>query len=55
METVPSIAKIIKNVPVLGQFVENIECANYAIKCLRSNLERLVSEKSHYKEKGKLT
>jgi hypothetical protein len=48
-------ANIIKNVPVWGQYVEKNECANHATKCLRSNLERLVSEKPNYKGKGKLT
>lgn len=35
--------------------MEKLECANYSCKCLRSNLEKLLSEKPHYKGKGKRT
>jgi hypothetical protein len=48
-------ATIIKNIPIWGPHVQKIECANHATKCLRSNLEKLVSEKTHYKGKGRLT
>jgi hypothetical protein len=42
-------------VPVWGTSIENLECANHICKCLRSNLEKLVIGKPHYKGKGKLT
>ena len=48
-------ASIVKNVPVWGAHVEKLECANHALKCLRTNLEKLVTEKTHYKGKGGLT
>jgi len=48
-------SNIIKFVPVWGPYVQKIECANHATKCLRGNLEKLVSDKPHYKGKGGLT
>jgi len=48
-------SNISKFVPVWGPYVQKIECANHATKCLRSNLEKLVSDKPHYKGKGGLT
>jgi hypothetical protein len=44
-----------EQVPIWGSRVSKIECANHACKCLRSSLERLVSDKPEYKGKGKLT
>ncbi|XP_060577969.1 uncharacterized protein LOC132735083 [Ruditapes philippinarum] len=44
-----------EKVPVWGTSIEKLECANHTCKCLRSNLEKLVIEKPHYKGKGKLT
>jgi hypothetical protein len=38
-----------------GPYVQKIECANYACKCLRTYLEQLVVDKPHYKGKGSLT
>ena len=46
---------IMENVPVWGKHVKKLECANHACKCLRNNLEQLVSDKPAYKGKGKLT
>lgn len=48
-------ARIRQHVPVWGQRVEKIECANHACKCLRSHLEQLVMDKPSYKGKNKLT
>ena len=42
-------SRIYNNLPVWGHAVVKVECANHATKCLRSNLERLVSDKPHYK------
>ena len=44
-----------EKVPVWGKSISKLECANHACKCVRSNLEKLVLEKPHYKGKGKLT
>ena len=38
-----------------GHVIRKVECANHAIKCYRGALERLVTEKPHYKGRGKLT
>ena len=40
---------------IWGRRIQKLECANHTVKCLRSNLEKLVAEKPHYKGKGKLT
>ena len=48
-------SNIVKNVPVWGPYVSKIECANHATKCLRSNIEKLLTDKPHYKGKGQLT
>ncbi|VDI63991.1 Hypothetical predicted protein [Mytilus galloprovincialis] len=47
-------AQIMDRVPVWGKHVKKLECANHITKCLRSNLEKLVTEKPSYKGKGKL-
>ena len=44
-----------ESVQVWGQHVKKLECANHACKCLRSNLEQLVSDKPAYKGKAKIT
>lgn len=46
---------LITGVPMWGHAIQKVECANHAIKCYRSSLEKLVEEKPHYKGKGKLT
>ncbi|XP_053403226.1 uncharacterized protein LOC128558323 [Mercenaria mercenaria] len=48
-------AKLQENVPVWGRNIVKLECANHTCKCLRSNLEKLVTEKPQHKGKGKLT
>lgn len=48
-------AKIMQEVPIWGQHVKKLECANHACKCLRGHLENLVEEKPNFKGKGKLT
>ena len=48
-------ARIQCDVPVWGRDVTKLECANHAVKCLRSSLEKLVEQKPHYKGKGKMT
>ncbi|VDI10392.1 Hypothetical predicted protein [Mytilus galloprovincialis] len=47
-------AQIMDRVPVWGKHVKKLECANHITKCLRSNLEKLVTENPSYKGKGKL-
>jgi hypothetical protein len=42
-------SRIFKYLPVWGKAVVKVECANHCTKCLRSNLERLVADKPHYK------
>lgn len=44
-----------EKVPVWGVAIEKLECANHTCKCIRSNLEKLVTEKPEYKGKGKLS
>ena len=46
---------LINEVPIWGHDIKKIGCANHATKCYRSSLEKLVSEKTHYKGKGGLT
>jgi hypothetical protein len=48
-------SSIIQNVAGWGPYVQKIECANHACKCLRTHLEQLVVDKPHYKGKGGLT
>ena len=45
---------LISNLPC-GYVIEKVECANHAIKCFRTQLEKLVQNNSSYKGKGKLT
>ena len=33
-------ASVVRNVPHWGAHVQKLECANYAIKCLKVNLEK---------------
>jgi len=47
-------SNIIKFVTVCGPYVQKIECAKHATRCLRSNLEKFVSDKPLYKGKGGL-
>ena len=46
---------LIAEVPGYGHSIRKLECANHAVKCYRSALEKLVQEKPQYKGKGKLT
>ncbi len=46
---------LVQNVPVWGQAIKKLECANHACKCYRGALERLVQENSSYKGSGGLT
>jgi hypothetical protein len=46
---------LLNNVPVWGQDIKKIECANHACKCYRGSLEKLVSANPSYKGKGGLT
>lgn len=46
---------LISSVPVWGRSIRKIECANHAVKCYRSSLEKLVHDKPKYKGKRKLT
>jgi hypothetical protein len=48
-------ATIQQQVPIWGTAVQKLECANHAVKCLRSSLEKLVVEKPQYKGKNLLT
>jgi len=48
-------ARIQQQVPVWGRHVTKMECANHACKCLRTNLEKLVENKPHFKGRGNLT
>jgi len=48
-------SKLIQNVPIWGNKIKKLECANHTCKCIRSNLEKLVTEKPHLKGKGKLS
>ena len=45
---------LISSVP-WGYAIEKLECANHAVKCYRTALERLVQDKPSYRGKGKLT
>ena len=38
-----------------GNDIKKLECANHAVKCFRTCMEKLVTEKSTYKGRGKLT
>ena len=46
---------LINSVPGWGRAIRKLECANHAVKCYRSSLEKLIQEKPKYKGKGKLT
>ncbi len=46
---------LVQNVPVWGQAIKKLECANHTCKCYRGALERLVQENSSYKGSGGLT
>ena len=48
-------AQLISGVSGWGYAIQKQECANHAVKCFRSSLEKLVKEKPQYKGKGKLT
>ena len=43
------------NVPGWGMKVSKVECANHAVNCYRSRLEKIVQDFPKYKGKGKLT
>ena len=42
-------------VPVWGNMVTKVECANHAMKCYRNRLEKIVQDFPRYKGKGGLT
>lgn len=46
---------LLENVPVWGQDIKKMECANHACKCYRSSLEKLAADNHVYKGKGGLT
>ena len=48
-------ANLVTQVPSYGHAIRKIECANHAVKCYRGALEKLVTEKPHYKGSGKIT
>ena len=48
-------AQLISGVKGWGYAIQKQECANHAVKCFRSSLEKLVKDKPQYKGRGKLT
>ena len=46
---------LLQSIPVWGQSIRKLECANHACKCYRGALERIVQENPSYKGKGGLT
>ena len=48
-------AQLISGVSGWGYAIQKQECANHAVKCFRSSLEKLVKDKPQYKGRGKLT
>ena len=48
-------ASLVTQVPGWGHTIRKVECANHAVKCYRGALEKLVTEKPHYKGRDKLT
>ena len=42
-------------VPVWGNMVTKVECANHAMKCYRNRLEKIVQDFPRYKGNGGLT
>ena len=42
-------------VPSYGRLVQKLECANHAVKCYRSSLEKLAKENSQFKGRNGLT
>ena len=48
-------AQLISGVKGWGYAIQKQECANHAVKCIRSSLEKLAKEKPQYKGRGKLT
>lgn len=48
-------AQLISGINGWGYAIQKQECANHAVKCFRSSLEKLVKDKPQYKGKGKLT
>jgi len=49
------LAHLREDVKVWGRDIEKQECANHAVKCFRTSLEKLAKEKPQYKGRGKLT
>ena len=47
-------AQLIAGVSGWGYAIQKQECANHAVKCFRSSLEKLVKDKPQYKGRGKL-
>ena len=45
---------LVQNVPVWGQAIKKLECANHACKCYHGALKRLVQENLSYKGSGGL-
>lgn len=46
-------AQLISGVSGWGYAIQEQECANHAVKCFRSSLEKLVKDKPQYKGRGK--
>ena len=42
-------------VPSYGRLVQKLECANHAVKCYRSSLEKLAKDNSQFKGRNGLT
>ena len=42
-------------VPSYGHLVQKLECANHAVKCYRSSLEKLAKDNSQFKRRNGLT
>lgn len=49
------LANVRAYIPGWGSKVTKVECANHAVKCYRSRLEKIVQDFPRYKGKGKLT
>lgn len=49
------ISSIQQYVPIWGNMVTKVECANHAMKCYRNRLEKIVQDFPKYKGKGGLT
>ena len=45
---------LISGVPY-GHYIKKLQCADHAVKCYRSALEKLINDKPSYKGRAKLT